>query len=65
MPDQELDLPEGLGAPATRALVGAGYTSLGQLSGVPATELKALHGLGPKALRILREALAEKGESLG
>jgi len=65
MPERELDLPDGLGAPATRALVGAGYTSLSQLSGVPVAELTALHGMGPKALRILQEALVQRGESLG
>ncbi|MGW0119964.1 DNA-binding protein [Streptomyces sp. NPDC003327] len=55
------DLPRGIGAPATRALVAAGYTRLDQLADVPAEELAALHGVGPKALRVLREALAERG----
>ncbi|MFD8971470.1 MULTISPECIES: DNA-binding protein [Streptomyces] len=59
------DLPRGIGAPATRALAAAGYTRLSQLAGVPAAELAALHGVGPKALRVLGEALAERGESLG
>ncbi|WP_190158040.1 DNA-binding protein [Streptomyces litmocidini] len=59
------DLPRGIGAPATRALVAAGYTRLAQLAGVPAGELAALHGVGPKALRVLDEALAEQGLSLG
>jgi len=54
------ELPR-IGAPATRALHGAGYTGLGQLDGVPRAELAALHGMGPKALRILEEALAEHG----
>ena len=58
-------LPRGIGAPATRALHGAGYTQLRQLAGVPAAELKKLHGMGPKALRVLQEALAEQGMSLG
>ena len=59
------DLPRGLGAPATRALHAAGYTRLDQLAGVPERELGQLHGVGPKALRILREALAERGLSPG
>ncbi len=42
-----------IGAPATRALALAGYTRLDQLAGVPRTGLAALHGVGPKALRIL------------
>ncbi|MER7540757.1 helix-hairpin-helix domain-containing protein [Streptomyces sp. NPDC097704] len=65
-PDRpENDLPRGIGAPATRALVAAGYTTLAQLADVPAAELAALHGVGPKALRVLGEALAERGLSLG
>jgi predicted flap endonuclease-1-like 5' DNA nuclease len=57
-------LPRGIGAPATRALAAAGYTRLSRLAGVSEEELKALHGVGPKALRVLREALAEHGLSL-
>ena len=59
------DLPRGIGAPATRALHAAGYTRLEQLAGVPERELEKLHGVGPKALRILREALEEGGLSSG
>jgi len=62
--EDDLDLPRGIGAPATRAPVGAGYSSLGQLAGVSATELAALRGIGPKALRILQEALTQQGLSL-
>ena len=51
--------------PATRALTAAGYTELGQLAGVPAAELAKLHGVGPKALRLLQEALQAQGMSLG
>lgn len=54
------DLPK-IGAPATRALAQAGYTQLSQLSAVSADDLLKLHGVGPKAVRILREALAQKG----
>ncbi|WP_216892749.1 DNA-binding protein [Nocardia alni] len=59
------DLPEGIGAPATRALTGAGYHTLDQLAGVSQAELLALHGVGPKAIRILSEVLAERGQALG
>ncbi|MGN6680159.1 MAG: hypothetical protein ACTHKL_20550 [Streptosporangiaceae bacterium] len=61
----ETGFPKGIGAPATRALTGAGYTELKQLAGVPVAELKRLHGMGPKALRVLQEALSEQGLSLG
>jgi len=56
------DLPR-IGAPATRALEAAGYTSLKQLTKVSEAELGQLHGMGPKALGILREALKAKGWS--
>ncbi len=61
----ETGFPQGIGAPATRALTRAGYTELRQLSGVPASDLKRLHGMGPKALRVLQEALEQQGLSLG
>lgn len=48
-------------APARRALEGAGYSTLEQLSAVSTKELLALHGMGPKALGQLRQALAEQG----
>lgn len=54
-----------IGAPATRALAEAGYTRLSQLQGVSEADLAKLHGVGPKAIRILREALAEAGWSFG
>jgi ERCC4-type nuclease len=57
------DLPAKLAAPAKRALARADYTSLEQLATVTETELKRLHGMGPKALRQLRDALAEAGLS--
>ena len=58
-------LPRSIGAPATRALTAAGYTEPGQLAGVPAAELTKLHGVGPKALRLLQEALQAQDMSLG
>jgi hypothetical protein len=60
----DLDTLPKIGAPATRALDAAGYTSLRQLTGVPRSELEKLHGMGPKALSILEAALAEHGLAL-
>jgi hypothetical protein len=54
MTASDTGLPGNIGAPATRALVAAGYTELGQLANVPAADLKKLHGVGPKALRSSR-----------
>lgn len=60
---QESGFPPQIGQPALRALNGAGYTRLEELTGVNEGELKRLHGIGPKALGILREALEAQGLS--
>lgn len=53
----------GLAAPAVRALHGAGYTQLEQLTNASERELAALHGMGPNALKKLRDVLAAHGLS--
>jgi hypothetical protein len=50
-----------MGRPARQALEVIGITSLAQLTKVTEAELLKLHGVGPKAVRVLREALAAKG----
>ena len=50
-----------IGGPARAALAVVGVTRLEQLPARSERELLALHGVGPKAVRILREALAERG----
>ncbi|GAA3152997.1 hypothetical protein GCM10010466_49990 [Planomonospora alba] len=62
METDESDLPY-IGAPARRALAVAGHTRLEQLTAVTEAELLALHGVGPKAVGILRDALAGRGLS--
>ncbi|WP_394188135.1 helix-hairpin-helix domain-containing protein [Paenisporosarcina quisquiliarum] len=57
------DIPQNLGKPANRALEGAGYLRLEQVAEVSEKELMKLHGMGPKAIERLREALFEKGLS--
>ncbi|HSL45537.1 MAG TPA: DUF4287 domain-containing protein [Anaerolineales bacterium] len=57
------DLPPKLGAPAERALAGAGVKNLKQLTKFSEAEIKELHGVGPNAIGKLRQALAEKGLS--
>ena len=52
-----------LAAPAQRALAGAGYSHLEQLTKVKESELGKLHGMGPNALKTLRQALTDKGLS--
>jgi DNA-directed RNA polymerase alpha subunit len=56
--------PAGVSQPAQRALAGAGYTRLEQLSKVKESDLLKLHGMGPKAITALRKALQEKGLAL-
>lgn len=46
-------------APARRALDNAGIASLEELSKHTEKEIAALHGMGPKAIRILKEAMQE------
>ncbi len=53
--------PRGLGAPALRALAAAGLTSLERVATVTESELLRMHGMGPKAVRILRDALRLHG----
>ncbi len=50
-----------IGAPATRALRAIGVVTLEQVRALSEPELRALHGVGPMAVRFLREALAERG----
>ncbi len=56
------DLPA-IGAPARRALHAAGITRLDQLTALTAAEVAALHGVGPKAVDVLRAALGDRGLS--
>lgn len=57
------DFPPGLSAPALRALDGAGYKTLKQLSKVTEAELLKLHGMGPKAMGMIKSAMEAKGLS--
>jgi hypothetical protein len=64
MSDQaQNDLPAKLSNPAKRALAGAGYSRLEQLTEVREADIKKLHGIGPNALKQLREALDARGLS--
>jgi hypothetical protein len=56
------DLPR-LAAPAQRALVGAGVQKLADLTKFSEEEVKQWHGIGPNALKQLRQALNAHGLS--
>jgi|WetSurMetagenome_2_1015567.scaffolds.fasta_scaffold20950_8 hypothetical protein len=55
--------PIKLAAPAKRALANAGYTQLEQLASVSEDDVKKLHGIGPNAVKLLIQALRDKGLS--
>ncbi len=55
---QKSDLPDKLAQPARRALTAAGIQRLEQLTKLSEAEVKQLHGIGPNALKQLRQALA-------
>ncbi|MGY1822491.1 DNA-binding protein [Geodermatophilus sp. SYSU D00079] len=56
-----LPLPASIGAPATGALLHRGVRDLGDLTSLSEREVLSWHGVGPKAVSRLREALAEQG----
>lgn len=55
------DLPFTPTAPARQALALVGLTRLEQFAGRSKRELLALHGVGPKAIRLLNAELAARG----
>ena len=54
------ELPR-IGAPAIRGLNNAGILNLDDVAQWTEVDLLALHGVGPKAVRILREHLDDLG----
>lgn len=50
-----------LSAPAERALLLEGITTVKKLSRYTKSEVRALHGLGPSSLPVLEKALSEQG----
>jgi hypothetical protein len=59
----ESDLPRAIGQPAMRAFALAGLTRLEHFTRVGERELLAMHGVGPKAIEVLRRALADRGQT--
>jgi hypothetical protein len=55
--------PKGVAKPAQRALASAGYTTIDQLVNTREADLAGLHGMGTKALGILRDTLKRRGKS--
>ena len=59
----QANFPKGLAQPALRALAGAGFTTLADLTKVKKQSLAELHGMGPKGLALLAAALKHQGKS--
>lgn len=60
---KESDLPTGLAKSAQRALAAAGYLRLEQFTKLSEADVLQLHGMGPKALDLIRRALMAQGLS--
>lgn len=61
---EETELPASMGKVARRELTLQGLTRLERFDGMSESALLAIHGVGPKALRILREHLESRGSTL-
>jgi hypothetical protein len=55
--------PPGFSNPATRALQNIGITRLSQLTTMRENDIAALHGMGPKGVKVLNAALQAQGKS--
>lgn len=59
----ESAFPKGVSKPAQRALASVAVTQLDQVTQFTERELLALHGMGPKAIRIMKAALQAQGKT--
>lgn len=57
-------LPAALAQPAVGALNSVGATDIDKLARHREIDIAGLHGMGPKALTLLKVALNQKGKSL-
>lgn len=60
---EETEFPASIGKVARRELAVHGLTQYAQLADRSERDLLDIHGVGPKAIRILREELRSKGLS--
>lgn len=61
MANEETEFPQSIGRVAWRELAVHGLTRFTQLADRSERELLSIHGVGPKAVRILREELRSRG----
>ena len=62
-PVPETEFPHGIGRVAKRELALNGYTRYDQLTKTTAADLLKIHGVGKKAVSILGEELAKRGQT--
>ena len=55
------ELPSNLSQPAHRALANAGISTLDDIGRFTEREIRALNGMGPAGLKILKESMARVG----
>ena len=59
----QTEFPDRMGKVALQALALNGYTRYEELTRVTVKELSRIHGVGPRAIRILEEELKARGLS--
>ncbi|MEP6781525.1 MAG: DNA-binding protein [Gemmatimonadaceae bacterium] len=59
----ESAFPQGVSQPAIRALNSVGVASVESLARHREIDIADLHGMGPKAMGVLKAALKDKGKS--
>jgi predicted flap endonuclease-1-like 5' DNA nuclease len=57
------EFPHGIDRVAKRELASHGFTTYADLTSTTSREVLAIHGIGPKAVRLLGEELARHGLS--
>ncbi|WP_291277646.1 helix-hairpin-helix domain-containing protein [Galactobacter sp.] len=60
MPEQIGDLPK-IGRPAAAALLNIGVDTLAEVAALGKKRVASLHGVGPKAIRILEDEMQQRG----
>jgi hypothetical protein len=63
VPDADQPFGFKLSKPAERALLGAGYDTPAKLFAATDEEMLALHGVGKKGMRLIREEQARQARS--
>ena len=63
MKTKSAPFPPGVSRPAQRALASVGVTNVDQATRLSESELKKLHGMGPKAIGAMKAELKRRGKA--